>query len=207
MCRKTAQRATQKARDERLISIEERPVRGQRHKPNLIRITSFEWLKWLRRPKDRPKQSNKTDQLVGGGEHFVPPTDKTLTDDLVELNKTETPSHQSGQPTKEAMAFADELVSIAGYKRATTPDSWLKSNPPQVVQVWLNELGKYELEIRRRPVEVLRMIAMQVMERKRSRDPSPPYSPRYIGPEIYRFIGGIERTIQERLKIRRRSCR
>ena len=52
VCRKTAKRALQKARDKRLISIEERSVPGQKHKPNLIRIISFEWLKWLRRGKD-----------------------------------------------------------------------------------------------------------------------------------------------------------
>jgi hypothetical protein len=52
VCRKSAKRATQNARDERLVTIEERPVRGQRHKSNLIRIISFEWLKWLRRGQD-----------------------------------------------------------------------------------------------------------------------------------------------------------
>jgi hypothetical protein len=76
--RKTAKLATQKARDERLISIEERPVRAERHKPNLIRIISFEWLKWLRRSKD---QANEESQVVGGGGHFVPPTDTTSVDD------------------------------------------------------------------------------------------------------------------------------
>ena len=70
VCRKTAKLAIQKARDERLISSEERPIRGERHKPNLIRIISFEWLKWLRRSKDK---ANEASQVVGGGGHFVPP--------------------------------------------------------------------------------------------------------------------------------------
>jgi hypothetical protein len=204
VCRKTAKRAMQKARDERLIDIEERPVRGQRHEPNLIRIISFEWFKWLRRGKDQPNEGREAGQAPGGGGHFVPPTDTTLTDDsggVVEFRKTEPPPEtaprQSGQPTKEAIAFADELAIIAGYKSATTPDSWRNANPPQVVQVWLNELGKYEPDLRQQPVDLARNIAKHVMARKRAQGPSPPYSPRYFGGEIYRVIGGLERTRQQ----------
>ena len=86
---------------------------------------------------------------------------------------------------------------------ATMPDLWRKADPPQVVQVWLNELGKYELDLRRRPVEMARLIAQHVMSRRRAQDPSPPYSPRYFGPEIYRVVGGIERTREEILRMRR----
>jgi hypothetical protein len=206
-CRKTAKRALLKARTQRLISIEERPVLGQRNKPNLIRIISFEWLKWLRRSKEK----NEPKQVAGGGGHFVPPTDTTTTDDggddVVEFKKAEPPPEtdrpESGQPTKEAMAFADELATLAGYKPATTPDSWRNANPPQVVQVWLNELGKYELYLRQRPVDLVRNIAKHVMARKQVQDPSPPYSPRYFGVEIYRVIRELERTRQEILKMRR----
>jgi hypothetical protein len=219
VCRKTAKRAMQKARDKRLISIEERPVGGQRHKPNLIRIISFEWLRWLRRGKDNeanlrsggPFQGpERPAQVVGGGGHSVPPTDTRLEDDgggVIEFRKTEPPPQtappQSGQPTKEAIAFAEELAIIAGYKPATTPDSWRKADPPQVVQVWLNELGKYEPDLRQRPVDVARNVAKHVMARKRAQDPSPPYSPRYFGAEIYRVIRGLERTRQEFLRMRR----
>ena len=52
-CWKTAKRALLKAQIQRLISIEERPVPGQRHKPNLIRVISFEWLKWFAPRKRR----------------------------------------------------------------------------------------------------------------------------------------------------------
>jgi hypothetical protein len=194
-CRKTAKRAIRKARDERLISSEERPVRGERHKPNLIRIISFEWLKWLRRSKDK---ANDARQVVAGGGHFVSPTDTTSIDDsrrAADFAKTATPPKvappQRGQPTKEAIAFADELANIAGYRRATTPASWRKANPPQVVQVWLNELGKYQRD--RRPLDVLRAVAVGVMRRKRARDRSPPHSPRYFGSEVCKLIEGMER--------------
>lgn len=72
-----------------------------------------------------------------------------------------------------------------------------------MVQVWLNELGKYERDLRQRPVDLVRNIANHVMARKRVHDPSPPYSPRYFGAEIYRVIRELERTRQEILKMRR----
>ena len=161
-CRKTAKRALLKARARRLISIEERRVPGQRHKTNLIRIISFEWLKWLRRGKDNEANARSNvaanwgndvaadcgnarqqtaenaafrgPQTVGGGGHSVPPTDTTLKDDrdtrIIEFRKTEPAPDaappQGGQPTKEAIAFADELAIIAGYKAATTPELMAK---------------------------------------------------------------------------------
>ena len=116
-----------------------------------------------------------------GWGHFVPPTDTTTTDDgggVVEFKKTEplakTAPPQGGRPTKEAIAFADELASIAGYRAANTSDSWRKANPPQVVQVWLNELGKYERDLRQRPVDLVRNIANHVMARKRCMIPRRP---------------------------------
>jgi hypothetical protein len=153
-------------------------------------------------------------QTAVGGGHFVHPTDTNLKDDVdvrvFQFKKTETPPAtappQGRQPTKEAIAFADELAIIAGYKPASTPDSWRNANPRQVVQVWLNELadlGEAALHPFRSPVEMLRYFAKHVMERKRASDPSPPSSPRYFGPEIYRFIGNIERARQENLKMRR----
>ena len=203
VCRKTAKRAMQKARDKRLISIEERSVPGQKHKPNLIRIISFEWLKWLRRGKDNeanlrsggPFQGpDRPAQVVGGGGHSAPPTDTRLEDDgggVVVFRKTEPPPQtappQSGQPTKEAIAFAEELAIIAGYKPASLANTSLANT----------------LDLRRRPVEMARLIAQHVMSRRRAQDPSPPYSPRYFGPEIYRVVGGIERTREEILRMRR----
>lgn len=108
VCRKTAKRAMQKARGERLISIEERPVHGRRHKTNLIRIISFEWLKWLRRPKEK----NGADQVAGGGGHFVPPTDTTTTDDgggVVEFRKTEPPPETAPPPKRSADQGSDNI--------------------------------------------------------------------------------------------------
>jgi hypothetical protein len=195
VCRKTARRAMATAREERLITIEIRPVRGKKNRPNLVEIISFEWLKWLLRSRTRQTPGSRP---IGG--HLVSPTDTTPADGNrcnADFEKAAAPPKppQRGQPTKEAIAFADELANIAGYRRATTPDSWRKANPSQVVQVWLNELGKYQLD--RRPLDVLRAVAVGVMRRKRARDRSPPHSPRYFGSEVYKLIEGMERATRE----------
>lgn len=180
VCRKTARRALHEARDQHLISIEERPVRGQKHRSNLVHIISLEWLKWLRRPKDR---LDKSTEPIGG--HSVAPTDKTLKDDCGgEGVHTAVPAvaapPKSGQPSSEAIEFAAELANICGYQRAGVPRSWHEANPPQVVQVWLNELSG-----KRRPIDELRTLAMKVMRRKHTlSDASPPCSPRYFSAEV-----------------------
>ena len=180
VCRRTARSAMRTARDERLISVEERPVPGQKHRPNLVSIISLEWLKWLRRPNDKAARSGEP---IGG--NCISPTDKTLKDDgVTAADHALAESQQSGQATKEAIEFAAELANIAGYRQAAVPKAWREADPPQVVQVWLNELsGKM------RPIEALRAIATTVMRRKRLlRDASPPCSPRYFSAEVKKLV-------------------
>lgn len=52
-CRSTAQNALRAAAKAGLITIEERRRRAQKNLPNLIRITSAEWLAWLARGERR----------------------------------------------------------------------------------------------------------------------------------------------------------
>jgi hypothetical protein len=180
VCRKTAQRTMKEARDQHLISITEQPVPGQRHLPNLVTIISPEWLKWLRRPA--------TDR-VGGGGHLVAPTNKTSEDDCgdhrVQIAAPATAARsESGRPTKEAIELAAELANIAGYRQEAAPKSWQEADPPQVVQVWLNELSGNG-----QPIEALRTVAAKVMRRKRLlSDASPPYSPRYFSAEVKKLV-------------------
>jgi hypothetical protein len=47
--RTTAQNALRAARDLRHVTIEHRPVPGQKNRTNVVRIVSVEWLIWLRR--------------------------------------------------------------------------------------------------------------------------------------------------------------
>ena len=188
VCRKTARRAMRAAEDQRLISIRERPVRGRKNLTNLVEVISFEWLKWLRRPKGNQQKLTQNEPVgqepIGG--HLVAPTDNRLEDDSGDAgNHAAAPATAeaplSGQPNKEAIEFAAELVHIAGYRQAAVPKSWREADPPRVVQAWLNEIGGN--------TDTLRTVTTAVMRRKRrSFDASPPYSPRYFSPEIKKLV-------------------
>lgn len=184
VCRRTARRAMAAARDQNLISVELRPVRGRKHWPNLVQIISFEWLKWLLRATTKRDQASDP---IGG--HLVSPTkNKTSEDDGVLRSKAFTAetsaSSKGGQANKEAIEFAAELANICGYGQATVPKSWRDADPPQVVQVWLNELAGGG----GRPIDVLRSLATNVMRRKRSYDASPPCSPHYFSAEVRKLV-------------------
>jgi hypothetical protein len=180
VCRKTGQRAMWGAREQTLITIEERRPKGRRkHLPNIVKITSPEWLSWLARGSTRMKTGQKS-----------PTTVISLVDDG-DLCRPESSvceeSPQSGQPSKEAIAFADELASIAGHRRNQLPEAWRNANPPQVVQVWLNALRAVEVD-RCYPdlIKFLRTLARATMSRKP--DPRPPHSPRYFWPTIKSIV-------------------
>jgi hypothetical protein len=54
MCRKTAKRAQDRLADLRWITVEQRPVRGQKHLANVVRVSSREWVCWIEKgPKPR----------------------------------------------------------------------------------------------------------------------------------------------------------
>ncbi len=69
MCRKTAKRALCRLRTEKLISIEERPIKGRKNLTNIVRVVSREWLCWLEKRTARRPASGFT------GGHLVAPTD------------------------------------------------------------------------------------------------------------------------------------
>jgi hypothetical protein len=57
VCRTTVQNAIREAVRRRHITVERRPMKGRKNLPNIVRITSPEWLAWLRR---RPAIGFKT---------------------------------------------------------------------------------------------------------------------------------------------------
>jgi hypothetical protein len=184
VCRKTAQRAMWAAREQALLTIEERRPKGRRKNlANVVRITSPEWLSWLARGRAQMKTG-----------HSCPTTVTTLVDDGF-LRERE--SHgckerpQSGRPSKEAIEFATELASIAGHRRNQLPEAWRNTNPPQVVQVWLNALVAVEVD-RVHPdlIKFLRTLTKAIMLRKP--DASPPRSPRYFWPTIKSIVDDCE---------------
>jgi hypothetical protein len=185
VCRNTAKRAMQKARSENLISIEERPVHGKKHLPNLVHVISLEWLKWLRRP------GNEEAKI---GVHFCESTDNSLEDEDRRISpKSELASRESGQASKEAIEFAGELANIAGYRRTAIPESWQNADPPCVVQMWLNLLSEAGFSTQS-SLGVLQKIATLVMRRKP--DQLPPYSPRYFSAEIRRTVERRRRPVR-----------
>jgi hypothetical protein len=194
-CRKTAQRALRHAgpgsevgKGEGLLTIEERRPRGRRkHLPNMVRITSREWLTWLTRGSARA-------QMKTG--HFSPTTDTILVDDGSTTSRAQTIATderpQSGQPSKEAIAFATELASIAGHRLNRLPHSWIDTQPPVVVQAWINSLIEVGCEQARDPVSMLRLVAVDVMRRKP--DFAPPRSPRYFAPTVRTVVDNFIRA-------------
>jgi hypothetical protein len=175
MCEKTAQRAQRHAQQERLISVQERPVAGRPHKSNVVSIISLAWLQWLRRPAER----------AGGGGHFCTATDTVLRkDDGGTARLPKAPPAAAAplqeQPTKEAVEFARELAAIAGHQKDNLPKAWREADAPRLVQGWIDE---------RVSTATLRQIAEAVMVRKRnSFDAGPPHSPLYFAPEIRKFV-------------------
>lgn len=55
MCRKTAKRAQDRLAELEWIKVHHRPVRGQKHLSNVVRVVSVEWSTWIKMgPKPRP---------------------------------------------------------------------------------------------------------------------------------------------------------
>jgi hypothetical protein len=140
VCRKTARRAMQVAQDQRLISVRERPMRGRKNLTNLVEVISFEWLKWLRRPKG-DQQVARIEPVGRGpiGGHLFAPTDNRLEDDggdasdRAAVPATAAPPLRR-QPNKEAIEFATELANISGYRQAAVPESWRDAGRPGLDQ-------------------------------------------------------------------------
>jgi hypothetical protein len=201
VARKTAQRALRRAglgsKDEpgeNLLTIEERRPKGRRkHLPNMVRITSPEWLTWLAR---------RGAQIKTG--HLRPTTDTSLVDDgSVITHAVFEERAQSGQPSKEAIAFADELAIIAGHRRNQLPEAWRNADPPQLVQVWINALVAVEVD-RVYPdlIKFLRTLVTATISRKP--DPRPPHSPRYFWPTIKAIVDDCARSREMILGAKRR---
>lgn len=84
VCRKTAKRALRLASALRLISIEERPVKGRKSLTNVIKIISREWLCWIEKrtpARYRPHTpladaDGHSERPIGG--HLDTPTNTSL---------------------------------------------------------------------------------------------------------------------------------
>jgi hypothetical protein len=101
MCRKTAKRALCRLRTEKLISIEERPIKGRKSLTNVVRVISAAWLCWLEKRNPRPMTNS-----IGG--HLVAPTDTNLNKMRIRILKGRKKSGEEG-----------EIPQVAGSRNST----------------------------------------------------------------------------------------
>jgi hypothetical protein len=201
-----------------LIEIEVRPRPGQRHLTNVVRIVSKEWLTWLARGRPgggghlRPPTDTSTETemipaaAVARARACVSPNSGEGEEGNNEAVGEESVSEGGGGPNKKAVAersaaapglpsqlaiaFANELVTIAGFKLDRVPQSWTDANPARVVQRWLDQIGEEAAYVGDTPLKWLRRICTMVMKRK---PPGPLYSPRYFSPAFNEVVDRIER--------------
>jgi hypothetical protein len=147
------------------ITVEERPRKGRKHLPNVVKIISSEWIAWIER------RSGKLGRIGG---HLRPTTDTRVDDRGGDGREKE----KSGL-SEEAIEFAEELANIAGYRRDGVPDAWRQADPGRCAQAMLDavsEIGMAIMDLRQLCVAVARAA------------PQRPYSPRY-------FLTSVKRSL------------
>ena len=183
-CRKTMQRAQERLLELGLIVVEHRPVLGAKHLTNIIRIVSKEWLAWIARCPSRSPAN------IGGQSS---PT-------------SESRNHRDREKkaeTDEAVQFAEELANIAGYRRNAVPQAWRDSNPPRVVQGWIDMLQPFRDGLPTNVIQLLRRFCCDMMQKKTGHRP---YSPRYFSPQFQRFAEELRDCSLRIEKLRQRSA-
>lgn len=176
---KTAKRAQRAAQQQRLISVQERPVVGQPNLSNVITIISLDWLRWLRHGAEPAELAEGGGQKCPSTDIYVKKADKGGADRVTTAPTTDAALPQ-GSSIREAAELARELADIAGHRHGNLPRSWCNADPPKLVQGWIDQGLS---------AGTLRLIAAAVMERKgNSFDPTPPHSPRYFAAEIRKFV-------------------
>jgi hypothetical protein len=194
--RETAKRVVHKAAALHLISVEERPVPGRKHLPNVITIISMEWLAFLLGLRKQSRSVKDMAEPIGGQNRPTLPEDDRKTG---EENRTIDPpaaaaAAQGGQPSKEAIALGSDLANISGYRGSDVPQAWRNIDPPRIAQTWIDLFTRANVP---RPLDALRELATEVMRRKRKSDPRPPQSPRYFSAEVRKLA---DRTAPGRLR-------
>jgi hypothetical protein len=196
--RTTCQNALHEARRLLLVHITERPQHGRKNLPNIIKITSREWLSWIKRaPSAASGIGSKTLKTVNPSK-----TQAYSGDD--DDRSSHADGSQRGQPSTEAIEFAAELERIAGYE-GEPPPSWRKADPANVVQGWFDVLkpvgGRQNGEVE--PLNMVRNIVFEAMKKKP--DKQPPVSPRYFTPPVERLAKELHR-LREQLQAGRRMA-
>jgi hypothetical protein len=197
VCRKTAQRAIERASTASLIVVRASRRRGPRQAPNTVRIISVEWLAWLRMSEGHSGRTtnNTTDNDCKGA------VDRNSA--LAARCQSQTRAHYdrrkqaiskqaatSVPPSPEAGRLAEEVADVG--RAHIRPASWVQTEPARHVARWLQELSSIaDIVHPRRPADVLLLIVRTVLSR--IPNGTPVYSPRYFEPEIRKFVREMQR--------------
>jgi hypothetical protein len=182
VCRTTVQTTQHEARRLGHITIIERPRRRCKSLTNLVRISSPEWLTWLRRGPSAAR-------LIGSKSVKMASTTKIIL--IIDSDGGERERGiESGCPSVEAVAIAADFATIAGHEASSLPRSWRSAKPEQIVDRWLKEIRRVVPGDAR---WLLRDVATSVMRRKP--DPQPPNSIRYFGREIDKLVKAAGRPL------------
>jgi hypothetical protein len=180
VCRTTVQTTLHLAKGLKHVAITYRWRKGQKNLPNVVEITSTEWLAWIKRGPSvhRPDRVQKS--------KMVNPT-KSIVDD----SGGDAGAKQHA-PSARAVSMAAELAKIAGLNPQNLPLSWERHDPARIVDRWMSDLEAVGLKF-----ELLPSWASHVMQRKPEK--CPPNSIRYFAPTIDRIING-NRALREQLR-------
>jgi hypothetical protein len=180
VCRTTVQTTLHEARRLDHIRITERPQPGRKHLTNMIEVINAEWRAWLKgAPSAHSTIGSKALKMVST-------TKNKYIDDVVrDARANAGDSEARGCPSKEAIEFAEELATIAGYERGQEPKAWQKADTPRIVQGLLNDLTGYVPW--HSPMKTLRCLVVDIAARRKSVG-GPPQSPRYFERAVARRI-------------------
>lgn len=150
------------------VAITYRPQRGRKSLPNVVEITSAEWMLWIKcgpgahRPDTGSKKENTTKIILKDGKE---------------------------RDVREAIELASEIGKIAGYTDASLPPWW--SNPQSAVLVdgWRRDLQAVGIGPHWLPP-----LCRWVVSRRQEREP--PRSIAYFAPEVRRMIDRQRRAMQ-----------
>ena len=181
--RTTAQNFMHEGRRQGHLGITRRPRHGANHDTNIIRITSAEWLSWIKRA---PNAATIMEQDRVQKAKNVNITKNILIDDAdADAGKVEAPNALS-------VHMALQLAEIAGLDPQQLPPNWVRWQPERIVEGWIKDFEEFEID----PKLMLHW-ARGIMDRKP--DKKPPNSIRYFEPTIKRVIDEC-RALRDKLR-------
>ncbi|MBE7202344.1 MAG: hypothetical protein INR70_31705 [Parafilimonas terrae] len=130
--RRLAQTALRLAEGDGLLSIEERPRKGQPHDTNRVRILSKDWRAWIeRRHRNALRKEAAAKAVTGGGRrnvrpsNFTDPSVRSKRPDGTQIRATGEEMAGASGPDRPRPSMAD---SGAGWRRSHAPRAYGRSS-------------------------------------------------------------------------------